>query len=118
MLTQAQIQCIARRNDVGMQVQERDYVQHLMLGLLYARTQDLALKGGMALRLVYGGHRYAEDLDFDGPEDAAALKVLWGTVVAGLEDAGVVAEVESYAEKPIAASLLGLSLSWLAPSLR
>jgi predicted nucleotidyltransferase component of viral defense system len=93
MLTQAQIQRIARRNGVGVQVQERDYVQHLMLGLLYARTQELALKSGMALRLVYGGQRYAEELDFDGPADAAALKALWGTVVAGLEDVGVVAEV-------------------------
>jgi predicted nucleotidyltransferase component of viral defense system len=93
MLTQAQIQCIARRNGVGMQVQERDYVQHLMLGLLYARTQDLALKGGMALRLVYGGQRYAEELDFDGPEDAAALKALWREIVAGLENVGVVAEM-------------------------
>jgi hypothetical protein len=93
MLTQAQIQHIAQRNDVWMQVQERDYVQHLMLGLLYARTQELAFKGGMALRLVYGGQRYAEELDFDGPEDAAALKTLWGKIVAGLEDVGVVAEM-------------------------
>jgi predicted nucleotidyltransferase component of viral defense system len=93
MLTQAQIQCIAQRNGVGMQVQERDYVQHLILWLLYSRSQELVLKDGMALRLVYGGQRYAEGLDFDGPEDAAALKRLWGTVVAGLEDVGVVAEM-------------------------
>lgn len=93
MLTQAQIQRIAQRNGVGMQVQERDYVQYLILWLLYSRSEELALKGGMALRLVYGGHRYVEELDFDGPEDAAVLKALWERVVAGLEDFGVVAEV-------------------------
>jgi predicted nucleotidyltransferase component of viral defense system len=93
MLTQAQIQRIAQRNGVGMQVQERDYVQYLILWLLYSRSEELALKGGMALRLVYGGHRYVEELDFDGPEDAAVLKALWERVVAGLEDFGVVAEM-------------------------
>jgi len=39
MLTKAQIQRIAQRNEVGMQVQERDYVQHLLLWLLYSRSQ-------------------------------------------------------------------------------
>ena len=56
MLTKAQIQRIAQRNGVGMQVQERDYVQHLILWLLYSRNQALIFKGGTALRLVYGGN--------------------------------------------------------------
>jgi hypothetical protein len=30
MLTRSQIQRIAQRNGVGMQVQERDYMQHLI----------------------------------------------------------------------------------------
>ena len=96
MLTKAQIQRIAQRNGVGMQVQERDYIQHLVLWLLYSRSQQLVFKGGTALRLVYGGNRYSEDLDFNselnGPDDVAALRSLWEKVVAGLEDFGVVAE--------------------------
>jgi hypothetical protein len=32
MLTREQIQRLAQRHRVGMQVQERDYVQHLLLG--------------------------------------------------------------------------------------
>jgi len=95
MLTRAQIQRIAQRNRVGMQVQERDYLQHLILWLLYSGSQDLVFKGGTALRLVYGGQRYSEDLDFNGPEDMAALQTLWSGVVAGLEDFGVVAEVRN-----------------------
>jgi len=95
MLTKSQIQRIAQRHGVGMQVQERDYVQHLILWLLYSRSQELIFKGGTALRLVYGGNRYSEDLDFNGPEDITVLQVLWEEVVAGLEDFGVGAEMRN-----------------------
>ena len=93
MLTQAQIQRLAQRHGVGMQVQERDYLQHLILWLFYSRTQGLVFKGGTALRLVYGGNRYSEDLDFNGPDDVATLQALWEQVIAALGDFGVVAEM-------------------------
>jgi predicted nucleotidyltransferase component of viral defense system len=96
MLTKSQIQRIAQRNGVGMQVQERDYLQHLILWLLYRRTQMLIFKGGTALRLVYGGNRYSEDLDFNGPDDTSELKALWRDVVEGLEDFGIVAETRNF----------------------
>ena len=64
MLTRTQIQRLAQRNHIGMQAQERDYLQHLLLMLLYSRSQVLIFKGGTALRLVYGGGRYSEDIDF------------------------------------------------------
>jgi predicted nucleotidyltransferase component of viral defense system len=95
MLTKSQIQRIAQRNGVGMQVQERDYLQHLLLWLLYRRTQMLIFKGGTALRLVYGGNRYSEDLDFNGPEDTSELRTLWRDVVEGLGDFGIVAETRN-----------------------
>jgi predicted nucleotidyltransferase component of viral defense system len=95
MLTKAQIQRLAQRNSVGMQVQERDYLQHLILWLLYSRGQKLVFKGGTALRLVYGSNRYSEDLDFNGPDDLAALQALWQEAVASLEDLGVVAELRN-----------------------
>lgn len=95
MLTKSQIQRIAQRNGVGMQVQERDYLQHLILWLLYSRSQELIFKGGTAMRLVYGGNRYSEDLDFNGSDDTSALKTLWSAVIARLEDFGVVAEMRN-----------------------
>ena len=95
MLTKAQIQRLAHRNGVGMQVQERDYVQHLILWLLYSRSQALVFKGGTALRLVYGGNRYSEDLDFNGPDDVTILQSLWKAIIAGLGDFGVVAEMRN-----------------------
>ncbi|RME40530.1 MAG: nucleotidyl transferase AbiEii/AbiGii toxin family protein [Caldilineae bacterium] len=95
MLTKDQIRRLAQRHRVGMQAQERDYLQHLLLWLLYARTQALIFKGGTALRLAYGGNRYSEDLDFNGPDDIAALETLWRGVVAGLEGFGIAAEVRN-----------------------
>jgi hypothetical protein len=93
MLTKAQIQRIAQRNGIGMQVQERDYMQHLLLWLLYSRGQDLIYKGGTALRMVYGGNRYSEDLDFNGQDDVAVLQSSWKELVARLRDFGVQAEM-------------------------
>jgi len=104
MLTKSQIQRIAQRNGVGMQVQERDYLQHLILWLLYRRSQMLIFKGGTALRLVYGGNRYSEDLDFNGLDDTSELEVLWHEVVEGLEDFGVVAETRNVWNSDVAYS--------------
>ncbi len=95
MLTRAQIQRLAQRNRVGMQVQERDYVQHLLLALLFARSETLIFKGGTALRLVYGGSRYSEDLDFNGPDDLPVLRSLWQDVVTELAYYGVVAQLRN-----------------------
>ena len=93
MLTKAQIQRLAQRNRIGMQIQERDYLQHLLLWLLYSRSQDLIYKGGTALRMVYGGNRYSEDLDFNGQDDVAVLQSSWKELVARLRDFGVQAEM-------------------------
>ncbi len=95
MLIRAQIQRLAQRHHIGMQVQERDYLQHLLLSLLYTRSQALVFKGGTALRLVWRGNRYSEDLDFNGPEDVSTLERLWEGVVTGLGDYGIVAEMRN-----------------------
>jgi predicted nucleotidyltransferase component of viral defense system len=84
---------MAQRNGIGMQVQERDYLQHLLLWLLYSRSQDLIYKGGTALRMVYGGNRYSEDLDFNGRGDVAILQSFWQEIVARLRDFGILAEI-------------------------
>lgn len=93
MLTKAQIQRMAQRYGVGLQAQERDYMQHLLLWLVYSRSQELIFKGGTALRMVYNGPRYSEDLDFNGPGDLAALQSSWQGTVSRLGDFGVTAEV-------------------------
>ena len=105
MLTRTQIQRLAQRNHIGMQAQERDYLQHLLLMLLYSRSQALIFKGGTALRLVYRGGRYSEDLDFSAVVSgnpivaavgSAELRSLWQTVVADLRDFGAEGEIETF----------------------
>lgn len=101
MLTRAQIQRLAQRQRIGMQVQERDYIQHLLLLALTNRSQALVFKGGTALRLVYRGNRFSEDLDFnaaagaDSPASAAELRSLWQQVVGDLTGFGVSAELRN-----------------------
>lgn len=95
MLTRTQIQRLAQKNRIGMQMQERDYLQHLILSLLYARSQSLVFKGGTALRLVYRGNRYSEDLDFNGAADIASIQNLWRDVIAEMENFGIRAEVRN-----------------------
>jgi predicted nucleotidyltransferase component of viral defense system len=92
MLTRQQLQRIAVRERIGLHAQERDYLQHLLLALLYARTADLAFKGGTALRIAYRGGRYSEDLDFNAPADLAALQSLWADVLRDLGHFGIAAE--------------------------
>ncbi|MBN1449387.1 MAG: nucleotidyl transferase AbiEii/AbiGii toxin family protein [Anaerolineales bacterium] len=93
MLTRAQIQRLAQRYGIGVQAQERDYLQHLLLFLLYSKSQSLVFKGGTALRIVYKGNRYSEDLDFNGLANVASIKELWQGVLQDLRDFGVDAEI-------------------------
>ena len=95
MLTRAQIQRLAQRNGIGMQAQERDYLQHLLLFLLFQRTQTLVFKGGTALRIVYRGNRYSEDLDFNSEGEVEQLHETWKEVVQGLEAFGARGEVRN-----------------------
>lgn len=95
MLIRAQIQRLAQRHGIGVQAQERDYLQNLLLFLLYSKSQLLVFKGGTAIRIVYKGSRYSEDLDFNGPEDVSALKGLWQNVLGDLRGYGINAEIRN-----------------------
>lgn len=65
MLTRNQLAKIANQSRVSLGTQERDYIQHLFLYLLYTKTQEFIFKGGTALRVAYGFNRFSEDLDFN-----------------------------------------------------
>jgi uncharacterized protein len=95
MLTRAQIQRLAQRHGIGVQAQERDYLQYLLLFLLYSKSQSLVFKGGTAIRIVYKGNRYSEDLDFNGPAKVASIRELWQGVLRDLHDFGANAEIRN-----------------------
>jgi predicted nucleotidyltransferase component of viral defense system len=95
MLTRSQIQRLAQRHGIGIQAQERDYVQHLLLYGLYSLSQELIFKGGTALRIVYKGNRYSEDLDFNGDIAVEKIKTLWQNVINDLFEFGLQAEIRN-----------------------
>ncbi|HCA56574.1 MAG TPA: hypothetical protein DEP46_01180 [Blastocatellia bacterium] len=92
MLTRQQLQRLAQRERIGLQAQERDDLQYLLLSLLYARSQSLIFKGGTALRIVYRGQRYLEDLDFNAPGGLADVQPIWQAVIGDLARYGIEAE--------------------------
>lgn len=92
MLTKEQLAKIAYQNRVGLGVQERDYLEHLILFLLYTKTQELVFKGGTALRVAYNFSRYSEDLDFNSPLSSNKTKEIILGAVKSLSDFGVKAE--------------------------
>jgi len=53
MLTRVQIQ--RQRHSIGVQAQERDYIQHLLLFLLYSKSQSPVFKGGTASFTAFSG---------------------------------------------------------------
>lgn len=91
MLTKQQLQRIAQRHGIGLQAQERDYIQHLFLSVLYSRSQGLLFKGGTALRVLHRSPRYSEDLDFSTTLDLADTKALFRQAIADLVRFGVMA---------------------------
>jgi predicted nucleotidyltransferase component of viral defense system len=95
MLTLSQIQRLAQRNHIGAHAQERDYIQHILLYSIYSLSQTFIFKGGTALRVVYRGNRYSEDLDFNGPDDAEAIKAAWKKATHELFAFGIQAEIRA-----------------------
>ncbi|MFW6117657.1 MAG: nucleotidyl transferase AbiEii/AbiGii toxin family protein [Thermoproteota archaeon] len=62
MLTKEQLR--EYREKLPLHVIEQDYLENLVLNILYQRTEDLVFKGGTCLRKFYGLDRYSQDLDF------------------------------------------------------
>lgn len=57
-------------NNFTMQQSEIDYLQHIVLSVLYRNpVKGLVFKGGTALQKAYGLKRFSEDLDFDADKD-------------------------------------------------
>src|SRR3989344_4767008 len=92
MLTRDQLARIAQRNHIGLGTQERDYIQHLFLSLLYTKTQDFVFKGGTALRVAYNFARFSEDLDFNSLLSSEKVKELLTGTVRELGNFGIKAE--------------------------
>ena len=81
MLTRKHIENLARKSGVGLAIQERDYIQYILVYLLNKRSRNFVFKGGTCLKIVYGSPRYSEDMDFNCNLDKESIsRVLYKTI--------------------------------------
>lgn len=66
MITQIQINELKKKYRINESIVAREFVQIVFLKELYAESfsKDIFFKGGTAIRLLYKGKRFSEDLDF------------------------------------------------------
>ncbi|MBN1373776.1 nucleotidyl transferase AbiEii/AbiGii toxin family protein [Candidatus Dojkabacteria bacterium] len=66
MITQEQVKEFAGRYKINESIVLREFVQITFLKELYEQkfSEKIFFKGGTAIRLLYGGKRFSEDLDF------------------------------------------------------
>lgn len=97
MISPANINELATREQTTEINIAREYLQHLFLRELYKRdgADRFLFKGGTAIRIVYQGSRYSEDLDFSIPRlnKQEVEDVLTGTF-ASLEREGITSNLE------------------------
>lgn len=73
MLTSNQIKEFSKSLKINESVVVREYIQTLFLKELYDEkySQNIFFKGGTAIRLIFDGTRFSEDLDFTINDDEA-----------------------------------------------
>jgi len=91
MLSNYQIQNLARQNQTTELNVLREYWQHVFLNHFYQQTgsENVFFKGGTALRIVYNSPRFSEDLDFS----STVVKPRW--IESMLEDTLLAMEREN-----------------------
>jgi len=76
MISLDQIKELAIKIKIDESVIAREYIQVLLLNELYSYkfSKDIYFKGGTAIRLIYGGNRFSEDLDFTANLDIGVFE--------------------------------------------
>lgn len=66
MLTKEQLQELSKKKKTNEYVVSREFLQILLLKELFSNSfsEKVYFKGGTCIRLMYGGSRFSEDLDF------------------------------------------------------
>lgn len=83
MLSSEQIKELSKLYKIDSFTVGREYAQIIFLEGIYSQPQslDLVFKGGTCLRLIYGGHRFSEDLDFTLVGNTASVKTILDTAL-------------------------------------
>lgn len=82
MITEQQIGSLSRHFNIDRFTILREYIQIVFLANVYSlkEGEDIYLKGGTALKLLFGSFHFSEDLDFTSLLDEKHIKVLLGKV--------------------------------------
>ncbi len=64
MINEEEIREYAKTFQIKPWQVEKEYLQHIILQLIYSQTSALLFKGGTAIKKAYGLKRFSEDLDF------------------------------------------------------
>ena len=97
MISPAIINELATREQTTDITIAREYLQHLFLRELYKRdgADRFLFKGGTAIRIVYQGSRYSEDLDFSIPRmNKKEIEDIMEGVFVSLEQEGIAAYID------------------------
>lgn len=75
MISQNQIKALANKYKINESIVAREYIQLVFLKELYEQnfSKSIFFKGGTAIRLLYEGTRFSEDLDFTVQIDNASF---------------------------------------------
>lgn len=64
MISKKQLVELAKKTDLNLYQQEKDYLLKLFLYHYYKKNSQAVFKGGTCIRYLYGLNRFSEDLDF------------------------------------------------------
>lgn len=96
MISQSQIREIATKQQTTEINVAREYLQHLFLSHFYKQkgSEKFLFKGGTALRIVFQGERYSEDLDFSIPPlNKSEIEEYLVNTFAAIEDEGITGKI-------------------------
>jgi len=88
MITEEQVDTLAKKFKINGSVIFREYLQLVFLQKLYQRSpsQDIFFKGGTAIHLVYQAPRFSEDLDFSVTLSMSEFNTYIKSVLKRMED--------------------------------
>lgn len=97
MISQEQIQTLAKKYQTEEVNVWREYFQHLFLSYFYQQSEagKIYFKGGTALRILYQSPRFSEDLDFSSSlKNIQVIEQAVISTLAEIEREGIQADIQ------------------------
>lgn len=88
MISADQVKSLSKKFKINESIVVREYIQLLFLKKLYEQSfsKDIYFKGGTAIRLLFNGDRFSEDLDFTVQAKESDFKINIKKFLSSLEN--------------------------------